>query len=458
MNLGFLLMSGGLSSRMGSPKALLQLRGQPLLYHIARAGEGFSERLLSVNNDAIPTPEGFLRVGDIYKECGPMGGLHASLSATTCDALVVAPCDAPYFSAEAAAFLASEFHEELDAVILEDETGRTQPMMGVYSKSCLPALTEHLEEKRFKLMMMLSQLRVKRVRLPRHMVQVTQNLNTPEDYQALVREALAEDIRRFSSTAGTSDVIEPERVAYWKQEEQAAHMIGWDFSHIAGRYSEADGLPWDYRQTILKYLTPDMRILDIDTGGGEFLLSLGHPHALTAATEAYPPNVELCSHKLLPLGIDFRAADGKGPLPFPDAQFDMVIDRHGDFNAQEIARVLKPGALFITQQVGAQNDRELVALLLGDVPLPFPDQTLAITKERFMDAGFSILEEGEVFRPIRFYDVGALVWFARIIEWEFPGFSVDSCLDRLTKAHRQIQAQCCVEGSIHRFMLVAEKK
>ena len=75
-----------------------------------------------------------------------------------------------------------------------------------------------------------------------------------------------------------------------------------------------------------------------------------------------------------------------------------------------------------------------------------------------MDAGFSILEEGEVFRPIRFYDIGALVWFARIIEWEFPGFSVDSCLDRLTKAHRQIQAQGCVEGSIHRFMLVAEKK
>ena len=72
-----------------------------------------------------------------------------------------------------------------------------------------------------------------------------------------------------------------------------------------------------------------------------------------------------------------------------------VFYYYGDFNVQEIARVLKPGGLFITQQVGAQNDRELVALLLGDVPLPFPDQTLAITKERFMEEGFSILEEGE---------------------------------------------------------------
>ena len=135
-------------------------------------------------------------------------------------------------------------------------------------------------------------------------------------------------------------MTQQERIALWKQEEEAAHMLGWDFSHIEGRYSQDDNYPWDYRQTILKYLTPQMRLLDIDTGGGEFLLSLGHPHAHTAATEAYPPNVDLCRSKLLPLGVDFRAASGNGPLPFDDAQFDMVIDRHGDFNAQEIARVL----------------------------------------------------------------------------------------------------------------------
>ena len=203
MNLGFLLMSGGLSSRMGSPKALLALRGQPLLFHIARAGKGFAERILSVNDDAIPTPEGFLRVADVFKECGPMGGLHASLSAAKADALVVAPCDAPYFSAEAAAYLAGQYDETLDAVILEDDDGRPHPMMGVYAKSCLPALTEHLEQRRFKLMMMLSGLRVKRVRLPESISHdVLKNLNTPEDYSALCRDALSEDVRAIARQAG----------------------------------------------------------------------------------------------------------------------------------------------------------------------------------------------------------------------------------------------------------------
>ena len=220
---------------------------------------------------------------------------------------------------------------------------------------------------------------------------------------------------------------------------------------------EEDDLPWDYREEILRYLKPEMRILDIDTGGGEFLLSLNHPYANTAATENYLPNVDLCRETLLPLGIDFRAADGKGVLPFEDASFDMVINRHGDFNPAEIHRVLKSGGLFITQQVGAENDRELVELLCGQTDLPFPDQYLKITADRFSQTGFEILDGRECFRPIRFYDVGALVWFARIIEWEFPGFSVDGCLDHLLQAQNVLEDQGSICGEIHRFFMVCSK-
>jgi len=244
----------------------------------------------------------------------------------------------------------------------------------------------------------------------------------------------------------------------WKAEEEIAHIHGWDFSHIDGRYVEEDDLPWDYREAILSRLSPEMKLLDIDTGGGEFLLALGHPHGNTAATEAWEPNIELCRETLLPLGVDFRPGDGKGPLPFPDASFDMVIDRHGDYNAAEIYRVLKPGGLFITQQVGAENDRELVELLLpGEVELPFPEQYLSLTEEAFRTAGFRILDGQECFRPIRFFDVGALVWFARVLPWEFPGFSVDGCLPRLERAQAQIEARGCVEGRIHRYFLAAQK-
>ena len=173
----------------------------------------------------------------------------------------------------------------------------------------------------------------------------------------------------------------------WLQEEEAAHIHGWDFSHINGKYDEERDLPWNYRETVGRYLKPDMKLLDLDTGGGEFLLSLGHPCGSLAATVNYPPNAALCREKLLPLGIDFRQADSGGRLPFDSGSFDMIINRHGNFNPDEISRTLKPGGIFVTEQVGAENDRELVALLLKDVPeLPFPEQYLEKARaDRFTD-------------------------------------------------------------------------
>lgn len=245
--------------------------------------------------------------------------------------------------------------------------------------------------------------------------------------------------------------------ANWLQEEARAHIRGWDFSHIAARYSEEDDLPWDYREIVLKELKDTDELLDMDTGGGEFLRTLNHPPARTAATEGYPPNVRLCRAELVPLGIDFREMDDCRHMPFGDGRFDIVINRHGSFDIPELRRVLKPGGMFITQQVGEDNDRELVELLLPGTPRPFPGMNLHAQRALFEEAGFEILRAEECFRPIRFYDVGALTWFARIIEWEFPGFSVERCFDRLLAAQRILDANGSIEGRIHRYLIQARK-
>lgn len=245
----------------------------------------------------------------------------------------------------------------------------------------------------------------------------------------------------------------------WKQEEAIAHIHGWDFSHIHGRYEEEDVLPWDFRAVIQSYRKDGMKLLDMETGGGEFLLSLHHPNRNTSAIEGYPPNVKLCKEVLLPLGIDFKEADGGDRLPFSDRSFDMITNRHGDYDAAELRRVLKPNGLFLTQQVGAENDRELVQLLLPHTAeVPYPKQYLDVRKVELIKHGFEVLESGEARQPIRFFDVGALVWFARIIEWEFPGFSVESCLEQLYKAQEILERNGVIEGSIHRFYIAARKQ
>lgn len=245
----------------------------------------------------------------------------------------------------------------------------------------------------------------------------------------------------------------------WLAEERCAHICGWDFSHIAGRYEEEDDLPWSYREVVKRYLTPDARVLDIDTGGGEFLLSLEHPRHLLAAMEGYPPNAALCRETLPPLGVEFREADGGDErYPFADRSFDLVLDRHGDFRPEEIRRVLRPGGVFLTQQVGAENDRELVELLLDPAPdLPFPGQYLSAVRAQFEVAGFETLEAEEFFGSIRFWDVGALVWFAGVIPWEFPGFGVKDCLKGLLRAQARLERDGVIEGRTHRFLLAARR-
>lgn len=243
----------------------------------------------------------------------------------------------------------------------------------------------------------------------------------------------------------------------WKKEEEAAHIHGWDFSHIHGRYEEGQDVPWDYEAIVRQYLRDDVRILDYDTGGGEFLLSLHHPPENTAATEGYPPNVQLCREKLVPLGIDFKACDDPANIPFVEESFDIIINRHGDFNAKELYRLLKKGGLFITQQVGSENDRDLVKLVLPDVEKPFPHLNLKEQRKAFEEAGFEIIQAEEAFGPIKFYDVGAFVWFARIIEWEFPGFSVDRCFEHLLAVQKRVEEKGVLEGTTHRYLIVAKK-
>ena len=243
----------------------------------------------------------------------------------------------------------------------------------------------------------------------------------------------------------------------WKHEEEQAHIHGWDFSHIKGRYEEETDLPWDFKAIIQSYLKKDSKLLDIDTGGGEFLLSLEHPHENTAATEGYPPNVELCRQKLLPLGIDFKEMSDCTKMPYDDESFDIIINRHGEYCLSELFRTLKKGGLFITQQVGEDNDRELVELLLPGTPKQFTGWNLTEQKRCIEEAGFEILQAEECFQPIKFKDIGALVWFARIIEWEFIDFSVEACMEQLLKAQEMLEQRGAVEGTTHRFLIVAKK-
>ena len=243
----------------------------------------------------------------------------------------------------------------------------------------------------------------------------------------------------------------------WQEEEQRP-FAGWDFSEFEGRWEE-ESVTWDYDALIRRYAKRDGMLLDMDTGGGERLLTLNHPHHLTAVTEGYDPNLALCREKLAPLGITVKAARADGKLDFADDTFQTVLNRHGDFDPREVFRVLRPGGgIFITQQVGCMNNRELSRKLIPGFQPPFPHHDLVHNVAALKRAGLRILMADECFPRLRFLDTGAVCRYAKIMEWECPGFTVDGCLDALLDIHDQIETKGGYSCTQHRFMIVAVKE
>lgn len=182
--IGFLLLCGGRSRRMGTTKALLEIDGERLLDRVARAGEGFAQRILSANDPDIPVPPGFRRCADVYPGCGPMAGIHAALVHSDCDAMVVAPCDAPYYCRELAQYLAEAYDPHWDAVVLRDQSGEIQPLCGLYTRSAVPLLESHLQQGKLRLKPMLELMATRCMELPPALHErVFLNLNTPQDLE-----------------------------------------------------------------------------------------------------------------------------------------------------------------------------------------------------------------------------------------------------------------------------------
>lgn len=239
--------------------------------------------------------------------------------------------------------------------------------------------------------------------------------------------------------------------------EEAAGFSGWNFSHLRGRWKD-EQQPWDYEQILKEYLKPEHKLLDMGTGGGEFLLSLNHPTTQCSVTEGWEPNVKLCRERLEPLGICVRKIDDPKHIPYADEAFDIVINRHEAYDLDEVYRILKPEGIFITQQVGGSNDADL-SVKLGcyresvDADAYDLHHAMAASKK----AGFKVIQGFESYTPIEFYDLGALVYFAHIIEWEFGGFSVETHFEQLCTLQEELELNGCITGMEHRYLICLKK-
>jgi molybdopterin-guanine dinucleotide biosynthesis protein A len=175
-----LLLSGGQSRRMGSPKALLPVGGTTLLaWLIERLGDAFPEVLVSAN-DGLLVPDGVRMIRDRRPGgLGPLAGVEAGLAAAGNDALVVVACDMPRVTVELLERLIglSEGH---DAAVPR-LGGRPEPACACYRRSAAWTIGAALDRGRLKAASALDELDV--AWLDDVDRKLFWNINAPKDYQ-----------------------------------------------------------------------------------------------------------------------------------------------------------------------------------------------------------------------------------------------------------------------------------
>ena len=128
--------------------------------------------------------------------------------------------------------------------------------------------------------------------------------------------------------------------------------------------------------------------------------------------------------RLEPLGVDVRqvgSSKGEGlMLPFLDGRFAVVLDRHEEFEATEVLRVLEPGGVFITQQVDSRDGIRLNTALGAELPWDPDDVTIEGVTAELAEAGFVIDVAREHVGTRHFHDLSSLLWYLKVIAWQVP--------------------------------------
>lgn len=127
-----IILAGGMSRRMGTPKKDLLLRGETFLCWQVKKLQllGIDDIILSGAD--CPELPGTRRIADQYPGRGPLGGLHACLNAARYVQTLVVTVDTPLVPVNALAHL-MKFHTQ--GVTLSRHGKKVEPLIAVYDSA-----------------------------------------------------------------------------------------------------------------------------------------------------------------------------------------------------------------------------------------------------------------------------------------------------------------------------------
>ena len=188
------ILAGGKSSRMGSDKAFVVLDGRTLLQRALNLARFLTADVRIVGDRGKFAPFAPV-IEDVFRDCGPLGGIHSALRASTAELNLMLAVDVPFLSTALLEYLIMCARKSnTAAVTVAHVSGRLHPLCAVYRPRFVDAAENALRSGRYKIDALFAapQTRIvseKELEAAGFFSSMFRNLNTPGEVQAVRNES-----------------------------------------------------------------------------------------------------------------------------------------------------------------------------------------------------------------------------------------------------------------------------
>ncbi len=145
-----IILAGGQSLRFGEDKAFVKVGDSILIESLICFFEQLFDDVIVVTN----YPEKYSKypvkvVVDQIKGVGPLGGIHAGLSASNSEHNFVMACDMPFPRPKLVKYLGARVKGQ--EVIIPKREEKLEPLFAVYSKKCIKAIEKQIQTGNYKI-------------------------------------------------------------------------------------------------------------------------------------------------------------------------------------------------------------------------------------------------------------------------------------------------------------------
>ncbi len=186
-----LVLAGGASSRMGTPKALLRFGHETAIERVVRRLAAVSCEVVIVSGAHLSLPEVATRVvHDPEPLLGPLAAIRNGLRAAASDLCFVCGCDQPLIVPEVAVLLAARAAGAPGAVAIWN--GYREPLVAAYRRSAADVADGMLRDGELRAQQLAA--RISAVEVGEHEIRAVDprgesfvDLDTPEAYREALR-------------------------------------------------------------------------------------------------------------------------------------------------------------------------------------------------------------------------------------------------------------------------------